>query len=307
MTVRTLRFALLGLFVALLLAPALPAQTLLRWKFAAGDEFDIVMKQNMTMEMEMPQADADDDAPAQPPVNTSTDMIMDMTWNVESVAADGSAKMTQTIDRMRMDMALGPAGKAEFDTDSDEKPTGMAAMVAGMIKPMIGAPFRQTMGPNGKITEMEVPDAVKKGPIAGALGGEDAFSDMIRRANASLPSEAIDVGHTWVVPIELKSKIGQIEVKTTHTYLGSEQRDGRRQEKIGVKIDMEFGEGGIGGAKVDITEQDNQGVMYFDNQAGRLTESQMTQKMTLEIQIGETAIKQKITTTMTMQVTPAGE
>src|SRR5258708_1807184 len=103
----------IGLLVA---GAALPsasaqAQTTLRYKFKEGDKLNYVMEQKQEMAMSFMGND----------INTKINQTMDMTWKIGAVDKDGSAKMTQTIDRIRMTMD-SPGAKIEYDTKDGKEP-----------------------------------------------------------------------------------------------------------------------------------------------------------------------------------------
>ena len=100
-------------------ATSAPADVLLRWKFAQGQKLLVSLDQKIEL---------DTTAGAQPR-KLAIGMLMDMTWNVDAVAAEGTADITQTITRLKMHLETGH-GPIDFDTDSDVPPKGAAEYFA---------------------------------------------------------------------------------------------------------------------------------------------------------------------------------
>src|SRR5947207_1682219 len=92
---RVARFLTLAAAVVLLAVPSTAqAQTTLRWKFAKGDKLKYTLAQKVTTV----------GSTAGMEITTTSDVIMDIRWEVKAVDASGAADMTQTIDRVRFKM-----------------------------------------------------------------------------------------------------------------------------------------------------------------------------------------------------------
>ena len=94
-----------------------------------GDKYQVDMTQNMKQVLTV----------GEQTIEIPNEMVMTMSWVIDDVADDGTVKMTQTIDRIRMSMKAPGVGDIKFDSDSKEDPEGVAKMIADMIKPMVGA------------------------------------------------------------------------------------------------------------------------------------------------------------------------
>src|SRR5207244_3463797 len=82
------------------------AQTTLRYKFKEGEKLNYVMEQTMVMKMNVGGKE----------VTVKSEQVMDLLWNIHSVDSDGTAKLTQTMQRIRMNMDLPTGQKITYDS-----------------------------------------------------------------------------------------------------------------------------------------------------------------------------------------------
>ena len=279
---------------------ALAEEAPLVWKFAVGQEHHYRMTQNMDMAMSMGAAGD---------VETGVEQVMDMTWKVEAVSEHGGATIAQTIDRVQMDMQAPGQQEMHFDTDSEESPKGFAVMVAPMFKAMMAEPFGLTMTPRGEITQAKIPEALtealKAMPGAAAMGemfSEEGFKGMMQKSSLVLPApEDLVEGYAWGNDFEMKNaQFGKISVKTTYTYRGVKEVEGKPYEAFDFDMEMNFGEG-AGGIAIEITQQESKGQILFSREAGALHSTTLKQDMDMVISVGEQTIGQKILQTMVFE------
>src|SRR5689334_7646213 len=105
--------------LATMMISAAQADAELRWKFKAGEKSAYEMKMHLTQ----------DTKAGNMPFQVKISQTMDMSWEVKEVSDDGDATMTQTIDRVRMEMTLPQAGQApiKYDTQQKEQAPGTEA------------------------------------------------------------------------------------------------------------------------------------------------------------------------------------
>jgi Family of unknown function (DUF6263) len=296
-----------GMFViaaTFLAAGQVRAEKVLRWKFTAGEKTRYVMKMEMTQAMNV----------GGNAIDIKMTQTMDMTWTVDSVAADGVATMSQTIDRMRMEMASqGPAAMTmKLDSEDKKKPEGLAAILAPVFDGMVGKPVAMKVTPRGEISDMKIPkemlDAFKKVPGAEQMGGafsEDGFKQMTTQGMLSLPEKAVADGATWTSASESKNPIlGKQKMTTDYTYQGTETRDGQELEKIATKLTMKFEPPADAPAKVEVKDQDTKGMILFDGVKGRISESSSKSKMKMEITVMGMTIDEDMTVDVKMTLAP---
>jgi hypothetical protein len=290
--------------VAMALGTPARADTELRWKFNPGDKTKYEMTMAMTQEMKA------GDMPFQVKMN----QIMDMTWDVKDVAADGTATMHQTIDRVRLEMTLPTPGQPPLKYDSQQGVSGAGTeMLAKVFDAMIGKPFIVKVTPLGQVTDMKAPEgmlaAFKNNTQLQAAGmfSEDGLKQMISQSMMPVPEQGVSEGATWDKSAELQTPpFGKQLTKTEYKLVGQEERDGKKLDKIDVSLEAKFEPTEDAQAKLKLTENEAGGKVLWDNDSGRPVESVMDSKMKFEITVGNQSFEQGVTTKVTMkQVAPS--
>lgn len=296
--------SLLGVLLTVAVAAESRADTVLRWKFNAGETIRYVMVQKMIMTQKM------EGMPKGVPVTITMTQTADMSWAVQSVDADGVASITQTFDRMRMKMESPQGIMLDYDSASDKEPEGMVKMFASVLKAMVNKPISMKVTPRGEVSDVHVPQAMIDGftklPGMEKMSGffsEDTLKEM--SGIGELPEEAVSKGDTWTDEKEISFPMfGKMHVKVSNQYLGSETRDGKPLEKIAVTQEMDIKPGEEQAPfVVKMKVHKSSGTTYFDNVAGRFAEFQMKATMEFEITMGEK--KAQSTMEMDIQMKPA--
>jgi hypothetical protein len=286
------------------LATPARADTELRWKFNTGDKTKYEMTMAMTQDMRS------GDTPFQVKMN----QIMDMTWEVKDVADDGTATMHQTIDRVRLEMTLPTPGQPPIKYDSQQGVTGPGSeMLAKIFEAMVGKPFIVKLTPLGKVTDMKAPEGMlaafkKNTQLQGAgMFSEDGLKQMISQSMMPVPEQGVAEGTTWDKSSELQTPpFGKQVTKTEYKFVGQEERDGKKLDKIDVSLEAKFEPTDDAQAKLKLTDNEAGGKILWDNSAGRPVESVMDSKMKFEISVGGQSMEQDVTTKVSMkQVAPS--
>jgi hypothetical protein len=218
--------------------------------------------------------------------------LIDITWQVGRVDADGRAAVTQTIERIRF-KATAPGKAVEYDT-ADRKPPDDpdARVLAGLIDSQGGARLGVTIDPQGQFTDFEVP-----GTAAGAAPAEAGFRHLMGQLFPMLPKEAPARGQSWSVKREGRVRDVLMSVENTYTYVGREDRAGRRVDKVALAALMKREPDMPSQAAVKVSE--GSGAAYLDR-AGRLVESSLTR--TMEFEAGDAKVIRKVTETITLKL-----
>ncbi|MCA9236076.1 MAG: hypothetical protein KDA44_11430 [Planctomycetales bacterium] len=292
---RSLRCVQYALCLAALALPvAARAADPLVWKFTAGDVQHYKMSQNMEMQIPMPGGQQ---------VNVNVNQDLHMTWNVLEVLEDGSAKLTQKIERMKMTMK-NSGQTMEFDSANPDASKGpLADALAPVFKALTSAEFEVTMTPQGKITEVEIPDdlitSLKSSPGAemmGELASKDGLQHLVQQGALTLPEDLTE-GKEWTTKVEMKNPmVGTQTIVTTYRYEGPRDVDGETLEVISPTLDVKFGEG----AQVEIVGQESSGEILFNRKAGRLQKSSIKQGMDLKMSVGGQESNLKVDQTITL-------
>ncbi|MEX2309282.1 MAG: DUF6263 family protein [Pirellulales bacterium] len=299
------RLGLACLFAFIMLARGAAAQEPLRWKFEKGEKLDYKMVQDMTMTAE--------GGPLKK-METKMRQEMDMTWDIEDVNAEGHAVIRQKFDRVKMKMTT-PVGGFEYDSDSDEAPAGLAAMIAPMYKAMTEGEFIITMSDRGEVKDVKIPEevltALKNSPGAAAMGDlstAEGFKKMISQGALVLPEAQPKEGETWSTKVEMNNPmVGTQTVQTTYRYEGDKEMDGTTYSVIRPELKMDFANNAQPNLQMKIGEQSSDGEVLFNVDEGRLHTSTLNQNLTLDITVGGQPMKQKIDQKINVTVTRAGE
>lgn len=288
----------LGIFVlSAAMSTSAEAQKQFRWKFSQGDSYSVEVTQNLTQTVVI--GDQTVEIPAK--------IAMTLTWEVDSVEDDGVAELLQTVDRVTVKMTIPGIGKdVQYDSSSKDEPTAVIAPIADVIQPMIGVEFSQKMDASGRVLEVNVPKDAFKGlqsnQLLSQLFSGESFKQMIGKASPVFPAEAIGKSHTWQNEATQKTPLGNITLASKYTYEGEQKKGDESLDKFSVSVTMGFESNGSRGSKVQITDQESKGSMWFDQAAGFLTESSLQQTVGMKVTSGDTIVNQTIESTMTMTV-----
>jgi hypothetical protein len=266
---------------------------LLRWKFAPGQTLHYLMTQDMTSNVRAGEGAA---------MKLTTNMNMDMILKVEAVDPKGVASLSQTIDRIQMKLQSPQGVMLDYDSASGKEPEGMARMLEPFFSGVLKKPFKMKMTPRGEVIEMKPPqgflEGVNKmvgGDAMGGLFSEESMTKM--SAFGSCPEEPVTPGKTWSRKVTTKVPVlGPMTVETLFRYVGTEDRGGRTLEKIAATMQMKTQDkqekqekpaAGMKGIESD-------GFLYFDNEAGRMAETQAKIKMNISVTVGTMNVEQDV-------------
>ena len=268
----------------------------LRWKFKAGEELHYQMVQKTVTAM---KANGQD-------LKTTQDQTIDMTWKIGKVAEDGTAEIAQSIDRIRtkIDSAFGA-----FAYDSDDPKPAEGPIAAGVIptlKALVGATFRYKMSPRGELTDVKVPEGLiqqlkESSPAAGAVGmfSEEGLKNMIHESSLDLPVDDLAKGKAWSRQTKLPpSPVGLMSFDKTYTYEGP--ADGGEKIALSSKIALEPTPGS--NLDVKLGAQEGKGDFVFDNAAGRVSNSSVTQRIEMVITVMNQQITNSTETSSSMKL-----
>lgn len=270
----TARLMLLVLPMAVLAAPAAIGQESLRWKFKEGESHQYTLEQK-TENTAMVQGQE---------ITTTILQTVEMTWAVKSVEADGSARVAQTIDRIKMELNSPFAGFA-YDSQAEQPAEGPAAQLAPVINALIGTPITLLMNPRGEVNEVEVPDEMVQklqnaGPAAQSLKGlasKEGMKGLIGQSTLVLPEEPVSQGDNWTRKLNLPMPTGTMALTNTYTYEGTGEQG---LAKINLKMNIdELKAAPDAPFEMKLDSQEGSGSYSFDTQAGILKSSEVNQKL----------------------------
>jgi hypothetical protein len=147
------------------------------------------------------------------------------------------------------------------------------------------------------LVEVRVPDSLAKalselGPAAagaGALLSEDGLKEMISRASLILPEEDVAEGKTWSVQTKSALPSWAFVLDSTYRYEGPARDAGPDALKIGltVKAAVQPNEAkdNAGANGLKIRSQKSQGTYTFDNAAGHVLGSSLSESIEISTPI----------------------
>jgi RNA polymerase sigma factor (sigma-70 family) len=269
-----------------LAATPTPAQgATLRYQFKEGDKFSYVVEM---------KTESRSTAPGFERV-VSESRTYDVTWRVTNVDSDGNARMTLTVDRLRHLGDSGfPGSELEFDSKKHKNPVGVPALarvLSTVLKAQVGAEFTCTMSPQGEVSDFKVPkqlaDAVKNTQGMTALYNAESFKQLLAsQGSVVLPKNPVYKGAGWSekTAVTVAGGHAKMTVDTKTTYQGEADRGGKKLQEIALKPMATTVEGaptsGIG--PFTLKNHEGKGNMLFDNDKGRLVESEVSQTLEME-------------------------
>lgn len=279
------------LFAAVAPVQALKAQEQLQWKLQKGDVFSMKMKQVVKQKTQA-------FGQVQEVPITST---MDMTWKVtDSSAEDFSVE--QTIDRFQLEMQA--AGQdLKYDSASDDV-NPLLGPVAAAIKPIVGKAFIQRNARSGEVLETVLPKELEQseGGAGNLLSGE-TLKQMTSQAALVFPKEGLVRGKEWETNAEVTNNGITMKLVTKYRYDGTEEVDGRPLHKFHTTVETSILKP-LPGMEIAIKNQDTQGDLYFDAEAGRMVSAKTEQVLEMEIRAQGQAIVQTMNQSVMITVEP---
>ena len=287
-----------AMVVVILAAGPARAEKLLRLKFQPGEVRNDQLVQEMSQSLR-PAGEA-------PAMSIKTTQIMDLSQKVEAVDEQGTATLTQMIERVRIKMHSAQGVLMDFDSAAGKEPEGMAKMLTPMLDAMIKKPIRMQLSTRGEVRDMKLPQGMLEnmnkvggGGQAGNLFTPDWIKQMAEIA--VLPEGPVNPGQTWTRKGTTKTPaLGDRVVESTFRYEGSEVRKGKTLEKITLSIafqpDGDKQEGAIG-----IKSQETSGTIYLDGEAGRIVDSASQTRMKMDIEVFGQKMAQDLQMTATIK------
>lgn len=274
------------------------AETLLRWKFAAGEQLQVAVDQHTTTAT----------TGAGKPTGIDIGMQMRMSWTVDSVDGNGTAQITQRFERFAVTMKSGTAEPIEYDSESEKKASGSAADIAAAVAPVIGADFTVTMTDRGAIRAVTLSETAAAAfasveiPAMKQMFSAEGITQLLGQAAVELPEQAVAPDATWSAKFTTPSPLGTLKQARTYTLAAQEDVDGKTLQRIDITGQLEIEAREQAPSKLKLLDQELGGKLFFDATAGRLVKSQSTQKLTTERPYREFKIKVETTATTTTTI-----
>jgi hypothetical protein len=233
----------------------------LAWKFTAGDQWLVVHTGETTSATTVNGKTTKDRLQTE----------LHVRWKIDSVN-DGIASVTQEITRLKLVANSEAAADVLYDSSDPEKPTGAAKDVATVVQPLLGAKLAASVNAQGEVSNITAGSDFPKTTAGGKANGW--VLSLLEQPLAFLPGKTSKVEETWERTRGLDLPLGQFD-QTQRYQLTSFAEDNALAE-IAVAVSLKL-KGGS--SKTIIKEQSLQGTLKFDTAAGRLRESETTQRL----------------------------
>ena len=198
---------------------------------------------------------------------------VDVRWTIDAVTAE-TAQVTQQITRLKLLTNSETGSDLLYDSADPEKPTGPAKDVAAAVQPLLDAKISCTVNARGEVSNITGTDKL---PSAANSGGKSNgwVLNLLEQPLAFLPGKATKVNETWqrVRPLELPW--GQFEQTQEFKLTGHNVEKSTADIAVIVAMKRKSGT-----SKTVTKNQEIQGTITFDLTAGRLHESETTQRLT---------------------------
>jgi hypothetical protein len=290
-------------FLTLLCAAACGrAQEPIRWKFQPGQRLSYSIVQEFAVTSANEGLEVDNQSRQQ----------LDVTWEIESVNADGVANARLKFDRIRSKMTL-PAGGLEYDSASDGPAIGMAAVNAPLYQALVKTPVQFHVTSEGRVTNVELPEevqtAMKRMPTLATIGDlkqPERFQTLLLPGFPLLPPErSPSPGYQWQSKAAATLPGGETQtVESNYTYEGQRETEGKNLAVIRQLRTASIGNGDSSGRS--IKEQSSESEILFDPAAGHLQSSLLKHRMTIDVKQGSTMGTQKVEQTVQVTLLSAG-
>lgn len=222
---------------------------------------------------------------------------LDIRWYVEQVDDDGTATITQTIERVR-ETKDGPKGKQETDSKKSRKG----------VFPLPGTKFKFSMSPHGRSSEVTLPSRLEKALEAQAPGELVAW--VVQSLEQSmpgflLPSDDSCRRQPWSHQTEERpTTLGLIKLTRQYDYAGQKlQPDGLAAEAFRISSSAESIADPRTPFRYSLDQFSGKGTIEFDAAAGRMLASieQLRFDVTTTLGVRRTRLRVRGKTTWQLQ------
>lgn len=289
---RVLTTLSLGCLTLVSLATPTRAADELAWKWTAGDIYQVEIERTLDQTTDVLLR----------PAKISAKSTIAMQWRVESVGENGEARVEQRFTRVAVTMTSSRGETMAWDSASTTRPAGIAAQLRTAVTPLLEAPILTTLSRRGEVLDITFPEtttaALEAAPDAFGLKSiltPESLRDMLRNMAATLPSEPVETGAAWSLTRETGSPDLPFTIKHELTYDGPRPLDDRNLSHISVKTELQAAadapKRSDGSPVPNLAEQEGNGELWFDLEAGHPVRSEHRQKLVTESPLREMTIK----------------
>jgi hypothetical protein len=226
-------------------------------------------------------------------------MAVDFTWTALETRPDGGFLLSQSIDRVKVDIK-GGATPLEFDSATDLAQGEGANALKELYSKVIKMPCELVLASNGAISDVRVPQSVtefvRSTPVAAIVDGGSFFSaegikNMLAQVIPVLPTGSSAPGASWSTTLEpVRGPI--LQMKLVHDWSWVEGDHGNALIKSSIKTEVAAARG----VQLDVVldSQEARSQADFDFQSGRLESSKVEQDLAMTFGTAEREVKQRV-------------
>ncbi|MBT4866274.1 MAG: hypothetical protein HON53_14315 [Planctomycetaceae bacterium] len=233
-------------------------------------------------------------------VETKAEETVSTTTTNGKRKADGTIQLTSKVDSVKSKLTLPGGVDLEFDSTKPSEPAGTAFDFLLEVYAVIPKVVSTTvLNKDNRVTSVKVDEKpledlsdMAKTILKGRFDG-DYLKEVVNKQMDRIPKTAVKKGDSWQVELTANLGGGQtLAFKTTYTYEGTIEKDGKTLDKITSKVtEVKYAQDDPDApAKVTASElkvESSSGTLLFDRKLGRTVSDtdkfHVTGTMTLDI------------------------
>ncbi len=267
-------------------SPALTRAADLAWRFEKGEVLHYELSQKNAMKVVTQGQDLE---------STST-LTINLKWTVDEVQDDGSAKITQTIDRVRVDLEVGSQTVA-YDSKTDDpkkagEPNDNAETLRRFYTVATAEPYTLTVSRLGEVLDAKIPpklvDLIKEyqfQPLAdtGSVLSTEGLKKMFIQFFPRLPEKSVEPGSTWTGSLEVPAGPLTLTLQTKYTLEAADAQSAKISGAITTTIKPRPGVP----TTLDVKSQKSSAEYHFDTVSGCLDQTAVSQTLNVEATVND--------------------
>jgi Family of unknown function (DUF6263) len=281
-------------------APAGSAEVL-RWKFKPGETLRFSVEQKLIMSMKSADTER----------KSNRTQNVEMSWKILGVGSDGSAEITQKIERIRLREESPPLMTLDFDSAAGKPDQPGYEAVTRQLKSQVGAEFTFKMKPTGEITDIQLSETTLKGLREPSPDGPDPAAaekalkeSLLQSSPPSFPDGPVEVGKTWTSkPARVPLPFATLVMERTFSNQGPDPKSPNLQ-LVGIEVTAKIEPVEGADVKAVIRRQEGRGSMTLDSDAGKVVNVRLSQKFEMGVTLMGQTIEQSTEMNTSMSLVP---
>jgi hypothetical protein len=282
-------------------APPAASAEVLRWKFKPGETLRFSVEQKLIMSMKSAETER----------KSNRTQNVEMSWKILGVGPDGTAEITQKIERIRMREESPPLMTFDFDSAAGKADQPGYEAVTKQLKAQVGAEFTFKMKPTGEIADIQLSESTLKGLREPSPSGpepevaEKALKEsLLQSSPPSFPDTPLEVGKTWTSkPARVPLPFATLVMERTFSFQGPDPKSPNLQ-LVGIEVSAKIEPVEGADVKAAIRRQEGRGSMTIDSEAGRVVNVRLAQKFDMGVTLMGQTIEQSTEMNTSMSLIP---